>query len=62
MMEMMSCMSNDDCIDTPMKGVLDEFVDGSRDDSYSCGWIEMQELGEDMTTTDDFCMPTNLCG
>ena len=28
MMEEMACMSNDDCKDTPMKGLMSEFVAG----------------------------------
>ena len=55
MMEEMMCMSNEDCKDTPMSW-LAEWVVESSGPGFRCGWIEMGQMGDSMTT-DDFCMP-----
>ena len=60
LMESMSCMSNEDCDGEHMsKEVMEMFVEDSM--GYSCGWIDMESMG-DQTSTTDFCMPTSLCG
>ena len=62
MMEEMGCMSNEDCEGDHMaKDMLADFVDTSMPDSFSCGWIDMEQMGDQMST-EDFCMPTALCG
>ena len=61
-MQDMECMSNEDCEgDIRAKDLLSEFVDTSDPEAFSCGWIDMDQMG-DQTSTTDFCMPTMLCG
>ena len=62
LMEEMGCMSTEDCYDEHMSSeLLAMIADASERDALSCGWIDMEQMGDSMSTT-DFCMPTALCG
>ena len=62
LMEDMGCMSNEDCNDEHMSSdLLELVVESSEPNAFSCGWIDMEQMG-DSTSTTDFCMPTALCG